>query len=278
MKHQEEYFQNNKGQSIYYQVWLPEGKVKASLFIVHGLHEHSGRYTHLADYMTNKGYAVYSLDFPGHGKSDGLRSYVDSYDDFIDPMETYLKMIQSWQPEKPIFLMGHSLGGLLAAVYLIDHPDQVNGAVLSGSLVKVPDYVSEFTLRIGKILSTILPKLRIIEIDKEGLSRDPSVVQAYRDDPLVYNGKTTARISNEINNAIDLLEKRGSIIKQPLLILHGGDDRVCDPSWSQYIHDLVSSPDKQLTIYNGLFHEIYNEPEAEMVFVDVQNWLDKHTV
>jgi acylglycerol lipase len=278
MKHQEGKYQNQKGQSIYYQSWLPEGKVKASLFVVHGLHEHSGRYKHLADSMTGQDYAVYSLDFPGHGKSDGLRSYVDSYDDLLNPMETFLKMIHSWQPNKPIFLLGHSLGGLLSAVYLIDHPDQVSGAVLSGSLVKVPDYVSDFTIRLGKILSVVLPKFRIVEIDKEGLSRDPSVVQAYLDDPLVFNGKTTVRISNEINNAIDLLERRGSIIKQPLLILHGGADRVCDPSWSQYIHDLVSSQDKKLIIYDGLYHEIYNEPEAEMVFEDVINWLDKHTV
>ena len=276
MKHQEGKFLNNKGQSLYYQYWIPEGKVKASILLVHGLHEHCGRYQHLAKFLTDQDYAVYGLDFPGHGKSDGLRSYVDSYRDFFNPMETYLDMIKSWHPGLPVFLLGHSLGGLLSLAYLVDYPNQVKGAVLSGSLVKVPDYVSAFTLEVGKILSKVLPKFRIVEIDKQGLSRNPAVVQAYLDDPLVYNGKTTARISNEINNAITFIKNSGHNIQDPLLILHGGDDRLCDPSWSQYVHDLVSSPDKHLIIYEGLYHEIYNEPEAEMVFADVLTWLERH--
>ena len=277
MKHQEGNFPNDKGQSIYYQFWLPEGKVKASALIIHGLNEHSGRYQHLAAYLTDKGYAVYGLDFLGHGKSAGLRSYVDSYNDFIDPLETYLEMIQNWHPGLPVFLLGHSMGGVIGAAFLIDHQDQLSGAVLSGSLAKVPDYVSDFTLQVGKILAAVLPKIRIIQIDAEAVSRDPAVVQAYKDDPLVFTGKTTARISNEINNAIALVEKNGSKIKLPLLLLHGGADRLCDPSWSQYLHDLVSSQDKKLIIYDGLYHEVYNEPEADAVFADLLNWLEKHT-
>ncbi|HDN04947.1 MAG TPA: alpha/beta hydrolase [Chloroflexi bacterium] len=276
MKHHEGNFSNNKGQSIYYQSWLPEGKVKASAIIAHGLNEHSGRYQHLAAFLTDKGYAVYGLDFPGHGKSAGPRSYVDSYYDFIDPLETYLEMIHSWQPDLPVFLLGHSMGGLISAAFLIDHQDRVSGAVLSGPLVKLPDYVSNFTLQLGKTLAALLPKFRIIQVDADGVSRDPAVVQAYKDDPLVYTGKITARISNEINNAIALVEQGGSKIKIPLLLLHGGADRLCDPSWSRYLHDLVSSPDKQLIIYDGLYHEVYNEPEADTVFADLLKWLEKH--
>jgi alpha-beta hydrolase superfamily lysophospholipase len=275
MKQQDGNFINNKGQSIYYQVWLPEGKVKAAVFIIHGLNEHSGRYHHLVTTLTDNGYAAYSLDFPGHGRSDGVRSYVDSFQDLLTPLETFLDMIKSWQPELPLFLLGHSMGGLLVAAFLIEHPDQVNGAVLSGSLVGVPEYVSPTTIKIGRILAAVLPKLRIIEIDKEALSRDPAVVQAYLEDPLVINGKTTVRISNEINFGIDLIEVRGSSIKEPVLLLHGGEDRICDPSWSQYLHDLVSSIDKELIIYDGLYHEIFNEPEAELVFMDVLDWLEK---
>ena len=277
MKHKEGYFSNDKGQSIYYQFWLPEGSVKGSAVIIHGLHEHCGRYQHLAEYLTGQGYAVYGLDFPGHGKSAGPRSYVDSYHDFINPLETYLDMIQDWQPGLPIYLMGHSMGGLLSAAYLTNRPPQVSGAILSGSLVKVPDYVSDFTLQVGKFLSAILPKLRLIAIEKEAISRDPAVVQAYIDDPLVFTGKTTARISNELNYAIALVEKKGANINVPLLILHGGADRLCEPSWSQYLYDLVSSSDKKLTIYDGLYHEIYNEPEAKKVFADLIDWLERQT-
>ena len=275
MKHEEGKFSNNKGQSLYYQYWIPEGKVKASLFIVHGLNEHCGRYQHLASYLVDQGYAVYGMDLPGHGKSDGLRSYVDSYIDLIKPMDSYLDMIKTWQPGVPVFMVGHSMGGLLASAFLSEHIGQVDGAVLSGSLVKVPDYVSEFTIRVGKILSKVLPKFRLIEVDKQGLSRDPGVVQAYYDDPLVFTGKSTVRLSNEINNAITFVENNGHKIQEPLLILHGGDDRVCDPSWSQYLHKLISSPDKELIIYEGLYHEIYNEPEAESIFADVLSWLER---
>ena len=274
MKQEDGYIETNKGQSIYYQVWLPEGKVKAAVFVVHGLHEHSGRYHHLANFLVDQKLAVYSLDFPGHGKSDGIRSFVDSLQDFIDPIISYLKMIKSWQPGVPIFMLGHSMGGLLTMAFLAEHPGLVAGAIISAALVKVPDYVSDLVIRIGKILAAILPKVRLIEIDKAGLSRDPAVVQAYIDDPLVFNGKATARISNEINYGISLIAERGSLITEPVLLLHGGKDRICDPSWSQYLHDLVSSPDKELIIYEGLYHEIFNEPEADTVFKDVINWLE----
>lgn len=277
MKHKEGYFSTDKGQSIYYQFWLPEGNPKASVVIVHGLHEHSGRYQHLAAYLTESGYAVYGIDFPGHGKSAGPRSYVDSYLGLIKPLETFLEMIQEWQAGLPIYLLGHSMGGLFSAAYLTIRPEQIEGAILSGSLVKVPEYVSDLTLQIGRTLAVVLPKFRIVSIDVEGLSRDPSVVQAYRDDPLVFNGKATVRISNEINRTIELVEKEGSAIKHPLLILHGGSDRVCDPSWSQYLYDLVSSSDKRLILYEGLYHEIFNEPEKKQVFADVLNWLERQT-
>jgi len=276
MKHQEGYFTNSTDQSIYYQYWLPEGKPKASVVINHGLHEHSGRYEHLVAFLTDNNFAVYGLDLPGHGKTPGIRSFVNSFNDFIEAVEIYLDMIRSWQPDLPVFLMGHSMGGLIAAVFLIDHQDQLRGAVLSGSLVQVPEYVSDLTLKMGNILSVLLPKFGVVRIDAEGLSRDPAVVQAYIDDPLVFTGKSKVRISNEINRGIILLEKEGTKIDLPLLILHGGADRVCDPSWSEYLHNLVSSPDKELIIYDGLFHEVYHEPENQTVYADLLNWLEKH--
>jgi alpha-beta hydrolase superfamily lysophospholipase len=274
MKRLEGKFSHQNGQSLSYQFWLPENKAKAAIYIVHGLHEHGGRYQHLAAYLTKNDYAVYTMDFLGHGKSAGVRSYVDTYDDFISSMDGYLDLIRSWQPDLPIYIIGHSMGGLLSAVFLTVTGHPINGAILSGSLVQVPDYVSEITIKVGKKLADLLPKVRLVNIDIEALSRDPSVVQAYREDPLVFNGKTTARISNELNNAINWVEKKGSSIKQPMLLLHGGGDRICDPSWSQYLYDLITSPDKQLIIYDDLYHEIYNEPESAKVFADVLNWLE----
>ncbi len=277
MKHQEGKFHDSKGQSLYYQSWTPEGKAKAAALIVHGLNEHSGRYQDLAAFLTESGYAVYSLDLPGHGKSYGLRSYVDDLQDFFDPLDIYLNMIHDWQPGLPVYLLGHSMGGTISAAFLIEHQDRFAGAVLSGPLVKVPDYVSNFTLQMGEILSTVLPKMRIISIDAQAVSRDPAVVEAYLNDPLVYTGKVTVRISNEINKAIAIIEEKGANISIPLLLLHGSADRLCESAWSEYLNDLVSSQDKKLIIYEGLYHEVYNEPEADTVFADLLNWLEEHT-
>jgi len=274
MKQQEGYF-SDQDQSIYYQYWLPESPPRAVLLIVHGLNEHSNRYKHLAEYFTEKGYAIYGLDHVGHGKSSGTRSFAEDLPAFINPILTYLEMIKDWQPGLPVYLIGHSMGGLISANLLIDHQDKVHGAVLSGSLTLIPDYVSDFTIKIGKLLSSILPKMRLIAIDANGVSRDQSVVQAYKDDPLVFNGKMTARISNVMNDGIARITDEGSKIKIPVLLMHGSDDSLCDPECSIYLHNLISSQDNQLIIYDGLFHEIYNEPEQLMVFNDILNWLDR---
>jgi acylglycerol lipase len=275
MEHIEGTFTNFKDLDIYYQGWLPEGKTRGVILIIHGLHEHSGRYQHVGSFFSDQGYAVYGLDFPGHGKSAGIRSYVDNFDDFTNTLEDFLQMVRNWQPGLPVFLMGHSLGGLISSVFLLDHQDQLEGAVLSGSLVKVPDYVNDFTIQIGRILSKLLPKFRILGIDIDGISRDPVVVSAYRNDPLVYTGKMTARISDVINQGIERLALQGTRIELPLLLLHGSEDRLCNPAWSEYLRDLVNSQDKELHIYQGLYHEIYNEPEAESVFNDILVWLKR---
>lgn len=277
MKHQDGNYQNSKGQSIYYQSWTPEGKVKATVLIVHGLHEHSNRYQHLAAFLSEHGYAVYGMDLPGHGRSVGLRSYVDELQDFFDPLDFCLDLIHEQQPGLPIYLLGHSMGGGIGASYLTKKQAQFQGAVFSGPLVMVPDYVSDFTLKVGKILSDILPKVRILAIDAQGVSRDPAVVEAYINDPLVYTGKVTARLSNEINQAIALIEKDGATIDIPLLLLHGGADSLCNPAYSEYLHDKVSSQDKKLIIYDGLYHEIFNEPEKKDVFSDLLQWLEEHS-
>jgi len=273
MKQQEGYF-SEIDQSIFYQFWLPENPPHAVLLIVHGVNEHSGRYEHLAAYFTEKGYAVYGLDLVGHGKSSGTRSFAKDFSSFINPILTYLKMIKDWQPGLPVYLVGHSMGGLIGANFLIDHQDQVQGAVLSGSLTLIPDYVSDFTIKIGKLLSSVLPKMRLLALDSDGISRDKAVVQAYKDDPLVYSGKMTARISNVMNDGIARIAADGSKINLPVLLLHGSEDSLCDPDCSIYLHNLISSNNNQLIIYDGFFHEVYNEPEQRTVFNDVLNWLE----
>ena len=274
MNHQKGYFKNKQSQSIFHQQWLPDNKPKAMLLICHGLNEHSGRYHHLAKFFTEKGYGVFGFDHIGHGKSDGTRSFVKDFSTFTDPILVSLDKIKEINPDVPIFLLGHSLGGLIGISFLIDYQEKIQGAVISGPLAKVPDFVSDFTVKIGTIISKILPKLRLTGIEKSALSRDPEVVNNYINDPLVYNGKSTARISSVINEGIAYVAEKGSSVTAPILLLHGGQDKICNPSWSTYLHNLVSSQQNQLIIYDELFHEIYNEPEQDSVFADVFNWIE----
>ncbi len=273
MKHQDGYFKNQENQSIYFQNWLPDDPAKAALLIVHGLNEHSGRYGNFSNFFVNEGFAVYSMDLIGHGKSDGTRAFVKDFTNYLDDVILYSEKIKQLQPGSPIFLIGHSMGGLIGTLLLIDYPDQFAGAVLSGSVVQVPDDISPLIITLGKIVSFVLPKLGLLKIDLSGLSRNPDVVQAYKDDPLVNSGKFTARVSAEMNKSFDRVAIEGFRIKDPVLILHGGSDRIVNPACSHFLYALVSSEIKKKIIYDAFYHEIYNDPGHEQVFKDVLSWI-----
>lgn len=276
MKHQEGTFKGIRDASIYYQCWLPEGEPKAVLLVVHGLAEHSGRYVNVVNHFVPLGYAVYGVDHVGHGKSSGTRMYVERFEDFTDTLKIYFDMVRHWQPDKPIFLVGHSLGGLIGAAYLLDHQAELKGAVLSGPAVKVPDTISPTTIFVGKVFSALMPKLGLIGLEAEGVSRDPAVVQAYVSDPLVCHGKTTARLAAELLKAMRRVTAEATKITLPILILQGSADKLVDPKGAQMLYDTVSSADKTIKIYDGLYHEVYNEPEHDRVLGDVKAWLEAH--
>ena len=161
-------------------------------------------------------------------------------------------------------------------MFLLDHSVDLAGIVFSGPCVKVPANVSATTVFLAKALSRIAPKLGLSAVDASGISRDPAEVQAYIDDPLVYNGKTTARLACELLKAMQRVSAEASGITLPALIVHGGADRVVDPDGAQRLHSALGSADKALTIYDGLFHEIHNEPEHPQVLADISAWLDAH--
>ncbi len=273
MNHQEGYFKGVQGASLYYQSWLPEGRSVAVLLIVHGLAEHSGRYGNVVNHFVPRGYAVYGLDHLGHGRSEGPRVFVERFQDFLDPLKVFLGRIRDWQPEIPIFLIGHSLGGLISAAYLLDQPEEAAGAVLSAPSVKMPGSVSTLTLIAGKILSALLPRLGLVRLEAEGVSRDPAVVRAYRSDPLVFTGKVTARMGSELLKTMERVLVEAQKIRLPLLILQGAADRLVDPGGAQMLFDRAGSDDKTLKVYEGLYHEVFNEPEHDRVLSDVEKWL-----
>jgi len=276
MNHTEGNFKGAHRDNIYYQGWFPDGYVKAVLLIVHGLGEYSGRYMNVINHFVPLGYAFYGLDHVGHGRSDGKREMINRFEDYTDTLTIYLKMVKAWQPGRPIFLLGHSMGGLIASYYLLDHQADFKGAVLSAPSIKIPANIPTMTIILGKILSAIAPKAGILALDATGISRDPEVVNAYINDPLVFHGKTPARLAAEMLKAMQRVMAEAGKITLPFLALQGSADRLVDPGSAQMLYDKTSSNDKVLKIFDGFYHEVFNEPERAIVLKDMESWLKAH--
>ena len=276
MKHTEGKFKGVREANIYYQGWVPDGEVKAVIFLVHGLGEHCCRYENHVNYFVPKGYAIYGLDHLGHGKSDGQQEVIERFSDYTDTLAIYFRMVKGWQAGKPIFIIGHSMGGLISCYYLLDHQADFNGAILSAPAIKVSDNISTTTITMGKMLSVIAPKAGVLALDPTGISRDPEVVKTYVEDPLVFHGKTPARLAAEMLKAMQRVTAEVEKITLPIIVVQGSEDRLVDPDGAQMLYDRAGSKDKILKIYQGAYHEVHNEPEREVMFKDLETWLGSH--
>ncbi len=276
MIQQEGSFADAKAAHIFYQTWLPDGEPKATLVLVHGLAEHCGRYMNVVNHFVPLGYAVYGLDHIGHGKSDGTRVYVDRFFDFVDTLKQFVDLVKQWQPAKPCFMIGHSMGGLISAAYLLEHQADLNGAVLSAPAIKASGAISSTTLTVGRLLSSLAPKMGVAQLAADGISQDPAVVEAYVNDPLVCSGKITARLGAEMLKTMPIVLENADKITLPTLIVQGTADLLVDPAGAQMLYDALSSQDKTLEFYEGFYHEVFNEPGRNQVLGDVQAWLDAH--
>jgi len=276
MKHKEGRFKGLKNFSLYYQCWLPDGKPKAVLLVAHGLAEHSGRYKNLVNYFVPKGYAVYSFDYRGHGRSEGMRSYVDRFSDYLADFKTFFDIVRKAHKDAKIFLVGHSLGATIAIPYAVERQQELAGMITSGASLVASPTVSPALIAIAGVLSALLPKMGVTVLDASTISRDKAVVDAYVNDPLVFRGKIPARTGAELVKMWKTLPEQMPEIKLPILIMHGSVDRLCDPAGSKLLYERVGSKDKTLKLYDGFYHEIYNEPEHKKVMADVEAWLKKH--
>lgn len=264
------------GAKLHWHAWLPPETPRAIVLLVHGYAEHLRRYDHVAATLTAKGLAVYALDHWGHGQSDGVPGFVPAFSAFTDGVEALLAQVKSRHPGLPLLLIGHSMGGLISATHLLSHQAEYAGAILSGPAIKPAEEPSRFMIFISRLLSRLLPKMGVLGLDSNGVSRDPKVVSDYLADPLVYNGKISARLAKAMFEAMHRVQAEARTIRVPMLILHGAEDSLAAPEGSQYLYDHLGSPDKQIKIYPHLFHEIFNEPEREVVLADVTGWIDAH--
>ena len=277
MRHIENRTKGGSGIELYWQGWLPDGDAKGVVFIAHGLAEHGGRYAHVGEAMANRGYAAYAIDHRGHGKSGGKRTQIDSIGQTVADLHAFMAVMRDHHPNVPVFLLGHSMGGAIAYAYALEHQPQLAGLILSAPALVIED-VNPVTMAMGKLLSRLAPSAGVVQLDGTAVSRDPAVVKAYDDDPLNYRGKVAARTAAELVALADSAPDRLPEISLPVLVFQGTADRLVPAKAALLVHEKVSSADKTLKLYEGLYHETMNEPEQGDVIGAVIDWLDAHTV
>lgn len=244
-----------------------------SLAIVHGFGEHAGRYDAMASWFAGRGFAVHAIDLRGHGRSPGPRGHVRSFDDFLDDVDAWLARVRAEHPERPLVLLGHSMGGLIAATYAVRRQPSIQALVLSGPALELAS--GGLRLAFARALRRLAPRLALdAGLDAAGLSRDPEVVRAYQADPLVH-GRMSASLGVELFDTARATRQAGARLEVPALLLHGGDDPLCSPEGTKAFAADVATPGTRLRIYEGLRHEIFNEPERESIYADVLEWLDR---
>jgi acylglycerol lipase len=280
-RHEQGHREIAPGRSAYWQAWLPREPARAVVVIVHGLHEHSARYAHVGARLAATDFAVYAADHRGHGRSDGRRANIERMALIVADLSSFVRFAVERHPGLPVFMIGHSLGGLIALHYATEHHATEPGAFLDGLVVSGPAVQvqagSALQRRLAGVLSALVPNLGVVAIDADQkISRDPKVIRAYRADPLVYHGRVKARTGAEILATMEGLPARLPRLSMPLLLLHGTDDRICALAGSTMVRDTVSSPDKTLHQYQGLYHEVFNEPEREAILTDLLSWLNRH--
>jgi acylglycerol lipase len=276
MPHYEDRFTTADGLELFEQSWLPERDPAASVVVVHGINEHGGRYARLAEDLNHRGYAAYTVDLRGHGRSQGDRALILAFDEYLSDVEALLERVAARQPGKPIFLLGHSMGGAIVALLSILRPPRVRGVILSAPAVLIAGNVFPILRRVAAFVSMVWPTLRVTRMGCRFISRDPAVVEAFRNDPLVFHGRFPVRTGAEILRAAKRIQNDAQRITLPLLVMHGTGDIVTDPKGSRLLVSRASSDNKTLQLYTGLYHDIFSEPERDQVVADLIAWLDGH--
>jgi len=249
--------------------------ITAHVALLHGYAEHLGRHAQITQALVQAGYAVHLVDVRGHGQSGGKRAYVEKFSDYLDDLELFLARVREEAQGAPLFLLGHSHGSLIAARYLLDKPEAVRGAVLCAPYFKLKLPVSPLKIFAGRLVNNLLPALPMKnELHVELLTRDLAIQQETRADPL-YQQIATPRWFVESSLAQETVLRRATEFVTPFLLLHGGGDPVADPAAGKQFFEAATSSDKQLKHYDGLLHELFHEPERDLVFKDVVGWLDE---
>jgi alpha-beta hydrolase superfamily lysophospholipase len=270
-----ESFQSSRGDRLT-EYWWPTENAKAAIFLIHGYGEYAGRYQHLADDLATHGYSLYAFDLSGHGRSDGERGFINTFDDYVADTDAALKRFDEVRKELPAFHMGHSMGGLVLALYLNVHTLETNGLIFSSPFLKMAVEVSPLLQKLSGIIAAILPQLPMGDVESVAISRDIEEVKKYQDDPLVFHDKVVARTGARMIRATAFAREIVSNIKEPLLIFHGTDDRLAAFEGGEWLYEQAASEDKTFHVYREGYHELFNDLDKNRFYNELTAWLDEH--
>ncbi len=275
VEHTEGSFETADGLKLFSQHWEVKGGGKrAVLVVVHGLKDHSSRYTEFANTMASRGFVVDAFDLRGHGRSPGKRSYVGKFEDLVSDLSTFVSEVRRRNAGLPIFVFGHSMGGTTVALSIVMRAIDVKGVILSAAALAPGEGISPMLIRVTKFLGKVAPSFPLMSLPNKNFSRDPDVVAAMGSDPLIYQKNGPVRTAAELLSAMHKIETRAHVFEAPVLLLHGTADKLTNPAGSRKLADRASSTDKTLKTYQGLVHDLLHEPEKAQVIADIADWLD----
>lgn len=265
-------FEGVGGTKIFARSWQPEGKTRGAVVIVPGFNSHSGQYLWVGEQFAANDLAAYAIDLRGRGRSEGERYYVEKMEDYTDDVATLVRTAKSENPSVPVFVLGHSAGGVVSCIYALDHQSEIDGLICESFAYDLP--VPGFVLSLLKGFDHIAPHAHVYTLKNENFSRDPRVVEAMNNDPLIKGESEATQTAKVMIDASRRLNQEFPFITLPVLILHGTEDKATNPSGSQFFYDNAGSTDKTLKLYEGHYHDLLNDLDKEIVMADITNWID----
>jgi alpha-beta hydrolase superfamily lysophospholipase len=269
----EEDIEGTKGIKIHLRSWRPNGRPRAVMVLVHGFNSHSGQYAWASEQFVAHGLVAYAPDLRGRGKSEGERFFVGNYADYVSDVASAVHVAKTREPGLPVFLLGHSAGGVIACVYTLDNQSELAGFICESFAQQAP--APDFVLAAIKGVSRIAPRVRVFKLNNADFSRDPNRVAEMNRDPLIADEGQPAGTIAELLKATERLKHSFPRITLPVFIIHGTLDKATRPSGSQFFFDTVGSKDKTLKLYEGHYHDLLADAGKEGVMRDIRDWIDK---
>jgi len=268
----EERIDSSKNIKIFVRSWRAESKPRGVVVICHGVNSHGGQYLWAGEQLAAAGFVVFALDLRGRGKSDGERFYVETVADYVSDVAAVVKLAKSRNPGLPVFLLGHSAGGVVSSVYTLENQRELAGFICESFAFQVP--APGFALAAIKGLSHFAPRLPVLKLKNEDFSRDPKAVEALNNDPLTAHEIQPAMTVAALVRADERLREEFPLIKLPVLIMHGTDDKATVCHGSEFFYETVGSKDKTLKLYKGHYHDLLNDVGKEGVMADIKQWIE----